>query len=105
VPLNFASVVDHADQALMKNVIALRLRLPVPRHESVWIDRDGVSAGIGHLVVDREHVFVVDRDGADEFEPLAVVVGEDHRRLWRERTLALRVPQRATRGKREILVA
>ena len=89
----------------MQNVEALDVRRLVTGDERVRMERDGVGAGIGHLVVDREHVFVVDRDRAGEFEPLAVVVGQCDWRILRERRLARGRPQRVGSGERKTFAA
>ncbi len=99
------AVVDHADQPLMQNVEALHMGRLVARDERVRIERYRLGAGIGHLVVDGEHVFVVERDGAGEFQALAGVVAERHRRLRRQRSGRLRRPGRFRSGQAEILAA
>ncbi len=89
----------------MQNVEALDVRRLVTGDQRVRMERDGIGAGIRHLVVDREHVFVVDRDGAGEFQPLAVVVSQRDRRILRERRLARGRPQRVRGGERKTFAA
>ena len=66
-------VADHADQALVQDVEAFDLRRAVPRDQRIRIKRDRVRAFVGDLVLDGEQVLVVDRNGAAEFKPFAVV--------------------------------
>jgi hypothetical protein len=68
-----------ADQALVQNVVAERVRRAVARDQRVGVQRHRRRAGVRHLVLDSEEVFVVDRDGAREGEAGAVVPGERHR--------------------------
>ena len=63
----------------MQDVIAERRRRAVARDQRVGIERDLVGALVHHLVFDGEQIFVVDLDGAAEFDALAVVVGQRHR--------------------------
>ncbi len=51
----------HADQAFMQDVEAFDLRRAVARDQPVRIKRNRVRALVGDLVLDREHVLVVDR--------------------------------------------
>ena len=87
----------------MQNVEALHMRRLVARDERVGIERHRLGAGIGHLVVDGEHVFVVERDGARELQALAGVVAERHLRLRRQRSAGFRGPERFGTGQSEIL--
>ncbi len=72
-------VAEIADQALVQDVVAGGLRRAVARDQAVGKERDRIGALVHHVFLDGEQVFVVDRDGAAEFEPLAVVIGERHR--------------------------
>ena len=69
-------ITQHADQAFMENVVAERLRRAVARNQRIRIKSDRVRALVGHLILDGEQEFVVDRDRAAKFEPFAVVVGQ-----------------------------
>ena len=76
-----ALVAQHADQAFVQDVVAERRRRAVARDQRIGIERHRRRALVGDLVLDGEQVLVVDRDGAAEFEPFAVVVDERHRAI------------------------
>ncbi len=92
-----ALVAKHADQAFVQDVVAERGRGAVTRDARIRIERHRRSAVVDHLVLDGEQVFVVDGDGASEFQPLAVVVDEGHRPADGERSAALLPPDRVRR--------
>ena len=87
-----ALVAEHADQAFVQDVVAERVRRPVARDQRIGIKRDRRRAFVGDLVLDGEHVLVVDRDGAAEFEPFAVVPDERHGLADGERARTLLPP-------------
>ena len=93
-----ALVAELADQAFVQNVVAERLRRAVARDQRERKKRDRLVALVHHLVLDREQIFVVDRDGAAEFEALAVVVGQRHRMADAERAGACLRPHRVRCG-------
>ena len=74
-----SGIAEHADQALMEDVVAERLRRAVARNQRIRIKSDRVRALVGHLILDGEQEFVVDRDRAAKFQPFTVVVGQGHR--------------------------
>ena len=83
-----AGLAEHADQAFMQNVVAGGLRRAVARNQRIGKKRNRARAFVGDLLLDREQVLVVDRDGAAEFEALAVVIGQRHRMADAERARA-----------------
>ena len=95
-----ALVADHADQALMQNVIALHLRRAVTRDQRIGKQRDRVAALVRHLVLEREQITLVDRDGAAEDQARAVVEAQRHRMVDAQRARALLLPQRVRAGHR-----
>ena len=97
-----ALVAEFADQAFVQNVVAERLRRAVARDQRVGKQRDRLVGLVRHLVLDGEQILVVDRDGAAEFEALAVVIGERHRMADGERAGAALRPQRV--GRRHLQV-
>ena len=50
----------------MQDVVAERLRCPVPRDERKGIERDRRRALVDDLVLERKEIVLVDRDGAPE---------------------------------------
>src|SRR5207244_4682773 len=89
-----ALVAEYPDQPLVQDVVAERLRRSMARDQPEGIERDRRGAIVDDLVLDGEEILVVDRNGAAELEPLAVVVDERHRVAERERARALLLPQR-----------
>ncbi len=89
-----ALIAHHADQALVQNVIALHLRRAVARDQRIGKQRDRVAAFVRHLVLEREQITVVDRDGAAEGQARAVVIGQRHRMVDAERARAFLLPHR-----------
>ena len=87
-----ALVAENADQALVQDVIALDVRRAVARDQRIRIKRDRGAAAVGHVVLDGEEIFVVDRDDAAERQPLAVVPGQRQRLRRRQRAGALLRP-------------
>ena len=77
----------------MQDVEALDLRRAVPRDQRIRIKCDRVCAFVGDPVLDGEQVLVVDRNGAAEFKPFAVVKGERHRPADAERAGAKLAPE------------
>ena len=68
----------------MQDVIAGDLRRAVARDQRERIERNRRVADIAHLVLEREEIMVVDRDGAAEGEALAIVAFQHHRRRRRQ---------------------
>src|SRR5262245_66464653 len=89
-----ALVAEYADQALVQDVIAERLRCPVARDEPKGIERDWARALVDDLVLERKEIVLVDRDGAPELQPLAIVVDERHRPADAKRARAFLLPHR-----------
>jgi len=87
-----AFIAHHADQAFVQDVVALHLGRAVPRDQRIGKQRDRIAALVLHPVFDREQIMVVDRDGAAEFQALAVVEGQRHRMLDAERARARLLP-------------
>ena len=87
-----------ADQAFMQDVVARDFRGAVARDQRERIERDRRAADIGDVVLDREEIAVVDRDGAAEGEAFAVVVFQRHRVARRQRAGALLLPHRIAVG-------
>ena len=83
-----ALVAHHADQAFVQDVIAEHRRRAVARDQRIGKQRHRRAAFVGDLVLEREQIMVVDRDGAGEDEALAVVVGQRHRMIDAERARA-----------------
>src|SRR5262249_2164886 len=79
---------------LVQDVEALELRMAMARNQGVRIEGDGLWALVHHLVTYGKHVFVVDRDGAAEFESLPVVVDEGYRLAEPECHATLLLPSR-----------
>ena len=77
----------------MQNVEAFEPRMAVTRDQRIGIERGRFRAFVHDVVAHREHVFVVDRDGAAEFQALAVVVDESDRTADTERAGALLLPE------------
>ena len=100
-----AAIVDDADQAFMQDIKSLHQRPVMAGDQAVRIERDRLGAAVRHRVVDAEHIFVVDRDGAGEFKSLAVVVRQRERRALRQRSRRVRRPQRVGSGKCPVLVS
>ncbi len=63
----------------MQDVVALDLRRAVARDQRERIQRHRRGADIGDVVLDREEIVLVDRDGAAEGEAVAIVVFQRHR--------------------------
>ena len=63
----------------MQNIISGGWRNSVPRDQSVWEKSDRATALVADVILDREQILVVDRNGAPEFESFAIVVGQGHR--------------------------
>src|SRR4029078_12197753 len=74
-----AGLSEHADEAFMENVISGGWRNSVTRNQSVWKKSDRGSALVADIIIDREQILVVDRNGAPEFESFTVVVGQSNR--------------------------
>src|SRR5262245_2847433 len=89
-----ALVAEYADQPLVQDVIAERLRRPVARDERKGIERDWTRALVDDLVLERKEIVLVDRDGAPELQPLAIVVDERHRPADAKRARAFLLPHR-----------
>ena len=89
-----ALVAHNADQTLVHDVVAERRRYAVARDQRVGIERHRGGALVHHLILEGEEIFVVDRDGATELEPFAVVVDQRHRMFDRERARPFLPPQR-----------
>ena len=91
-------VAELADQAFVQDVIAQRLRGAVARDQREGKERDGFVALVHHLVLDREQILVVDRDGTAELKALAVIVGQRHRMADTQRAGARLRPHRVRLG-------
>ena len=66
----------------MQDVIARDLRGAVPRDQRERIQRDRRVADIGDVVLDREQIAVVDRNGAVEGEAVAIVIFQRDRACY-----------------------
>src|SRR5262245_829309 len=92
---------DGADKPLVQDhPNAVERRQAVPGDQGEGIERDGAAALVLHLVAYGEQIVGVDRDGAPEDEPLAVVPNQRDRGLGRERALGLGAPERIAIGHR-----
>ena len=82
----------------MQDVVARDFRGAVARDQRERIERDRRAADIGDVVLDREEIAVVDRDGAAEGEAFTVVVFQRHRVARRQRAGTLLLPHRIAVG-------
>ena len=82
----------------MQDVVARDFRGAVARDQGERIERDRRAADIGDVVLDREEIAVVDRDGAAEGETFTVVVFQRHRVARRQRAGTLLLPHRIPVG-------
>ena len=78
----------------MHDVVAQRRRYAVARDQRVGVERHRSGALVHDLVLEREEIFVVDRDGAAKLEAFAVVVNQRHGAFDGERARAFLPPQR-----------
>ena len=93
-----ALVAEIADQAFMQDVVARDRRSAVPRDQRERIKRDRRVADIGDVILDREEVAVVDRNGAAEGEAVAIVIFQRHRVVRRQAARAFLLPHRVLIG-------
>ena len=77
-------VVESADQALVQDVETQRRRCFVALDPAVGEQRDRPLGEIRDALGHREHVVIVDLEGALEKESLPVVPGDGDGCLWRE---------------------
>src|SRR5262249_52839497 len=66
----------HAHEAFVADHIAFKLRRAESRDQPEWMQRDRRRGLVHHLVANREHVLVVDRNSTAELQPLTIVVDE-----------------------------
>ncbi len=90
-------VAQHADRALVQDVVAQRRRRAPAADQAVGVEGDRLVGAVGDGAPDREHVVGVELDPLGEAETLAVVPAEGDPVLGRQ-LAALRRPNRLRPG-------